>query len=140
MTTLFRPVRIHARLHISLRIRDRDLPDTAMPRCALAVAHGSAPAGWWLTRMLLQSSELDRLIGELQRQQRRLPKNARKRWHCPGWLESSLPLGLARGEYDAVIQALSARRADLGRTYLPLMNAVKSGRPVPVAVASIIAC
>lgn len=139
MSTCFRPVRIHTQLHPTQRLPPRQPPDDGVPQCALSF-RASAPAGWWLTRMLLQSNELDRLIGDLQHQQRILPDDTTQPWRRPGWLEASLPLGLARGEYDAMIQALSARRADLRRTYLPLMTAMSAGKPVPLAVAAIIAC
>ena len=139
MSTRFRPVRIRTQLHLTLRLTQRQPPAGGVPRCTLSF-RASAPAGWWLTRMLLQSNELDRLIGDLQQQQCLLPDDATQPWRRPGWLDASLPLGLARGEYDAMIQALSARRADLRRTYLPLMTAMRAGRSVPQAVAAIIAC
>ncbi|MBJ7517273.1 MAG: hypothetical protein JHC82_14005 [Stenotrophomonas sp.] len=139
MSTRFRPVRIRTQLHLTLRLPLRQPADDGVPRCTLAF-RASAPADWWLTRMLLQSNELDRLIGDLQHQQYLLPDDATQPWQRPGWLEASLPLGLARGEYDAMIQALSARRADLRRTYLPLMTAMSAGTPVPLAVAAIIVC
>ena len=89
--------------------------------------------------MLLQSRELDGLISDLRIQQRTLtPDRSRPSLRPPCWLESSLSPRLMRSEYDALIQTLSARRADLGRTYLPLMTALAKGRPVPSAVTSII--
>lgn len=54
--------------------------------------------------------------------------------------------GAAGCSMNAMIQALSARRADLRRAYLPLMSAMQAGKPVPAAVAAaaavaaIIAC
>lgn len=135
---IFRPVRIRSQLPAAFRMRahartaNTGLAHPAYPR-------SGAPAGWWLTRMLVQSHELDDLISDLRHQRRCLPSECSARpWRRPSWLEASVPLALVRDEYDALILALSARRADLSRTYLPLMRAMKAGNPVPVAVVSII--
>lgn len=129
MPTL-RPARIHSQHNAgATRARTRHIPSSMC----------SAPAGWWLSRMVVQANELDALIVDLERQRRRLPADGRRPWRAPSWLEASLPLSLVREEYDAIIQVLTARRADLGRTYLPLMHAVNTGQPAPVAVTSIIA-
>jgi len=92
-----------------------------------------------LARMLMEHWQLDAVIAHLYREQGRLPaRRPFRQWRPPGWLEATLPPGIVRGEYDAVISALSARRADLGRTYLPLMNALTTGKPVPAAVMAVL--
>jgi len=99
----------------------------------------AAAAGWWLTRMLLQLRELDGLISDLRIQQQTLTLDrSRPPLRPPCWVEASVSPRLMRSEYDALIQTLSARRTELGRTYLPLMKALAKGVPVPPAVTSII--
>lgn len=131
----FRPLRIRSQLQMAARSNTRELAG----RGHALTPSADPSAGWWLARMILQSRELDVLITDLHREQCRVPvESLRPHWRPPSWLEESLPAGQTWDEYNALIAALTARRADLGRTYLPLMKALLTGRPVPAAVASII--
>ena len=135
----FRPIRIRSQHAPPLPLTSRFDAPARRSRSDLTEGFHAAAAGWWLTRMLMQSRELDGLISDLRIQQRMLTLDrTRPPLRPPCWLEASLSPRLMRSEYDALIQTLSARRAELGRTYLPLMNALANGGPVPSAVTSII--
>ncbi len=92
-----------------------------------------------LSRMMMEQWQLDALITHLGQEQLMLPVcSPFPHWRPPHWLEATLSPGLVNGEYEAVISALSARRADLRRTYLPLMNALTTGNPVSPAVMAVL--
>ncbi|GAB3057959.1 hypothetical protein [Stenotrophomonas tumulicola] len=135
----FIPVRIRSQLTLAARSNVRSpLPEVA--NRLDQTFHGGTPnASWLLGRMIAQSNELDALINQLRRERRILPtRRGQPHWRPPHWLEATLSPDLVRDEYDALISALSARQADLGRTYIPLMNAVSTGKPVPIAVAAVV--
>ncbi len=92
-----------------------------------------------LSRMMMEQCQLDALIAHLGQEQLMLPVcSPFPHWRPPHWLEATLSPGLVKGEYEAVISALSARRADLRRTYLPLMKSLTTGNPVSPAVMAVL--
>jgi len=92
-----------------------------------------------LSRMMMEQWQLDALITHLGQEQLTLPvRSPFPQWRPPHWLEGTLSPGIVNAEYEAVISALSARRADLRRTYLPLMNSLTTGNPVSPAVMAVL--
>lgn len=133
------PVRIRSQRTLTTRLSLRGTFQVLASRLDQTFRGGTPNASWLLSRMIAQCRELDVLIDQLRNEQRGLPtRRGQPDWRPPQWLEATLSPDLVRGEYDALISALTARQADLSRTYLPLMSAVSTGRPVPAAVAAVV--
>jgi len=117
---------------------DRPIKDELRARLEQTFRRDANPQAL-LSRMMMEQWQLDALITHLGQEQLMLPVcSPFPQWRPPHWLEATLSPGLVSGEYEAVISALSARRADLRRTYLPLMTSLTTGNPVSPAVMAVL--
>ena len=133
------PSHLRRQLKRSARLNGRTLAQEITHRLEQTLLGDSVNATRLLSRMITQSRELDALIRNLLRERHAVPlRRSLHEWRAPGWLDCSMHPGLVRAEYDALIAVLDARRADLNRTYLPLMNAVNQGLPAPPAVMAVL--
>jgi len=135
------PSHLRRQLKQSARRHGRTLAQEVVLRLEHTLRSETLDAGHVLVRMIVQSRELDSLIRSLLRERHALPPDrASSQDNVPGWLDcgSTMHPRLVRGEYDALVAALDARRANLGRTYFPLMNAVNKGLPPPPAVLALV--
>jgi len=135
------PSHLRRQLRRSAQRHGRTLAQEIVLRLEHTLRSETLDASHVLVRMIVQSRELDSLIRSLLRERHELsPDRVSSEAQAPGWLDggSTMHLRLVRGEYDALIATLDARRANLSRTYFPLMKAANRGLPAPPAVVALV--
>lgn len=133
------PSALRRQLQNLARANGRSLTQELTLRLEQTLVLDAVSATRLLARMIRQTRELDALIKQLLCERHAVPRcRSAADWRVPSWLDRGTPPDMVRGEYDALIDALDARRADLSRTYLPLMNAVNGGLPAPPAVVAVV--
>ncbi len=135
------PSHLRRQLKRSARRHGRTLAQEIVVRLEHTLRSETRDASHVLVRMIVQSRELDTLIRSLLRERHALSSDRpSSEMEAPSWLEcgDTMHPRLVRGEYDALSATLDARRANLSRTYFPLMKAVNRGLPASPAVVALV--
>lgn len=133
------PTTLKSQLLSAARANDRTPREELRARLEQSFLLDAVRPYAFLSRLIMEVRNLDMLIPQLCRERHALPAHRPlPHWQPPHWLEASLPPALVGAEYEVLIDMLSARRADLGRIYRPLMNSITTGSPVPGAVLAVL--